>query len=94
MKFFNFFPFRANVTKYDIVILSVVEESQKRHLLWIKITHTAHTKNMERTVKETYDALYSSSLESLEKNLDRLIEAKHNDFKSRLENKAQNINRK
>ncbi|MBQ4541621.1 MAG: hypothetical protein IJA23_02080 [Clostridia bacterium] len=49
---------------------------------------------MERTVKETYDALYSSSLESLEKNLDRLIEAKHNDFKSRLENKAQNTNRK
>ena len=41
---------------------------------------------MERTVKETYDALYSSSLESLEKNLDRLIEAKHNDLKSRLEN--------
>ena len=52
----------------------------------IKYCLFSHTKNMERTVKETYDALYSSSLESLEKNLDRLIEAKHNDLKSRLEN--------
>ena len=40
---------------------------------------------MERTVKETYDALYSSNIKDLEKNLDRLIEAKHNDLKSRLE---------
>ncbi len=45
---------------------------------------------MERTVKETYDALYSSSLERLEKNLDRLIEAKHNDLKTRLENRTEN----
>jgi hypothetical protein len=52
----------------------------------IKLKNFSQTKNMERTVKETYDALYSSSLESLEKNLDRLIEAKHNDLKTRLEN--------
>ena len=41
---------------------------------------------MERTLKDTYDALYSSNLKDLEKNLDRLIEAKHNDLKTRLEN--------
>ena len=40
---------------------------------------------MERTVKETYDALYSSNLKDLEKNLGKLIEAKHNDFKTRIE---------
>ena len=45
---------------------------------------------MERTLKETYDALYSSNIKDLEKNLDRLIEAKHNDLKSRLETKTEN----
>lgn len=36
---------------------------------------------MEHTLKETYNELYSSDLKDLEKNLDRLIELKHNELK-------------
>lgn len=44
---------------------------------------------MERTLKETYDALYSAELKDLEKNLDRLIELKHNELRHKVENETE-----
>lgn len=52
--------------------------------LYLKTSHFTHKncnfpqpKNMERTLKEIQEALYSSNLDELEKNLDKLLDAKH-----------------
>ena len=39
---------------------------------------------MDRDLKETYDVLYNTSLKKLEDNLDRFIEAKHENLKSKI----------
>ena len=48
---------------------------------------------MDRELKETYDVLYNTSLKKLEDNLDRLIEAKHENLKNKLKD-FQSENRK
>ena len=43
---------------------------------------------MERTLNETYNALYSSNPNDIEKNLNKFIEAKHNALKTRIQNNS------
>lgn len=38
---------------------------------------------MERSLKENYESLYTCNLDDVEKNLDRFIEAKHEQLKNK-----------